>query len=34
MLKILKNKFYLMEYHNTFQKKRIKIWGHRTNSFS
>ena len=23
-----------MDYYNTFQKKRIRIWGHRTNSLS
>ena len=23
-----------MDYYNTFQKKKIKIWGHRTNSLS
>ena len=23
-----------MDYYTTFQKKRIKIWGHRTNSLS
>ena len=23
-----------MDFYNTFQKKRIQIWGHRTNSLS
>ena len=34
MLKILRIYFYFMDYCNTFQKKRIKIWGHRTTSLS
>ena len=34
MLKILKIYFYFMDFYTTFQKKRIKIWGHRTNSLS
>ena len=34
MLKILRIYFYFMDYYTTFQKKRIKIWVHRTNSLS
>ena len=34
MLKILRIYFYFMDYCNTFQKIRIKIWGHRTNYLS
>ena len=34
MLKILRIYFYFMDYYNTLQKIRIKIWGQRTNSLS
>ena len=34
MLKILKMILCFMDYYNTFQKKRIIIWGHQTNSLS